>query len=159
MPPVMRRRSISAAPLLIALASTLLATPVAQAQTFQDQVSLDFGSLIVAGPGLVTISETSDTRSAAGGVILVGPPFGVRGAITIVGPVNSTVQITCPTSIPVVLPGGSATLTPIIENGTFQIIPASGQLIVHVGGGLAFTGAESSGAGSGDVFVTVDILP
>lgn len=140
-------------------AAILLFTPIAPAQSLQEQVTLDFGNLVVVGPGSVTITTTSDTRTASSGVIVLGGSVAGRGALTILGPAGSGVQITCPTTVPVLLSGGTASLEPIIENGPLQTIPPSGRLVVHLGGTLTFTGAEGQGMGATDVFVTVDFVP
>jgi hypothetical protein len=143
---------------LMGLALCFVALP-AHAQTLQEQVSLDFGSLIVAGPGSVTIPATSDTRSASGGVAPLGATTAARGSLVVLGPAGNNIQITFPATIPIPFSSGAAVLEPLVENGPFQTIPPSGRLLVHLGGALSFSGGEGEGAAQTDIFVTIDFLP
>ena len=62
-------------------ASTLfcvLPGAAARAQSVSTVTQLDFGGLVVAGPGDVTLTTTSDTRTLTGSVLLLGGAPGGR---------------------------------------------------------------------------------
>ena len=143
-------------------ASTLfcvLPGTAARAQSVSTVTQLDFGGLLVAGPGDVTLTTTSDTRTLTGSVLLLDGAPGSRGSVDISGTPGAQVQITFPMSLLMSSAGPAATLTPIIEGGPVQVIPPSGILSLHLGGTLVFTGASSGGALGANIPVDVVYFP
>ena len=143
-------------------ASTLFCVlfgPAARAQSVSTVTQLDFGGLVVAGPGDVTLTATSDARTLTGSVLLLGGAPGSRGSVDISGTPGAQVQITLPLTLLMSGAGPAATLMPIIEGGPTQVIPPSGILSLHLGGTLVFSGATPGGALGANIPVDVVYFP
>jgi hypothetical protein len=126
----------------------------AQAQTLSNVVTVSFGSLVVGGSGTVTIPSTSDTRSATGGVVLIGGTSAVRGTFDVTYTPGAQVFISFPGTINMTGPS-TPIFNPEIEGGTVQTIPVSGVLTIRFGGTLTFTGSSPGGSLTADIPVTV----
>jgi Domain of unknown function (DUF4402) len=127
----------------------------AQAQTLSSPTDINFGQIIVGGPGTIKVESNSDTRSTTGSVALVGFALVQRGRVTITHTPGAQVSISVPASI-VLTGANSPTLVPTIEGGAIQTIPVSGTLTVFFGGTLTFSTFGSYGVTTAVVPVTVD---
>jgi opacity protein-like surface antigen len=133
--------------LLAGLVFASCALSGAQAQTVANEVTIEFGSMVVGGVGTVTVPSSSDTRSATGAIALVGSGFIQRGKFDITFTPGAQVTITAPPSVPMGGPN-SPILTPTIEGGSIQTIPPGGVLTVYVGGTISYTSFGATGTNS-----------
>lgn len=129
----------------------------AKAQSVANEVTIEFGELVVGGTGSVTVPSSSDTRTATGSVALVGSAFIQRGRFDITFTPGAQVVITAPPSVSMGGPN-TPTLTPTIEGGSIQTIPVGGVLTVYVGGTITYTTFGASGPNSAVISILVDPL-
>jgi Domain of unknown function (DUF4402) len=129
----------------------------ANAQSVANEVTIEFGQLVVGGTGTVTVPSSSDTRTATGSVALVGSAFIQRGRFDITFTPGAQVMITAPPSVSM---GGAntPTLAPTIEGGSIQTIPVGGVLTVYVGGTITYTTFGAFGSNSAVVSILVTPL-
>lgn len=139
------------------MALTTMTAFDAKAQSVANEVTIEFGELIVGGTGSVTVPSSSDTRNATGSVALVGSAFIQRGRFDVTFTPGAQIVITAPPSVSMGGPN-TPTLAPTIEGGSVQTIPVGGVLTVYVGGTITYTTFGASGSNSAVISIIVDPL-
>jgi hypothetical protein len=132
----------------------------ASAQSIVASAPLSFGTFIAGSGGGVTVSA-SGSRSATGGVFLLGQGNGASaGQFTVLGTPNATVSITLPTNNVVVLTDGNSN-TMFVNSfvsmpGPTATLSGGGNQTVRVGATLVVGSNQAPGVYSGTFAVTVN---
>lgn len=132
----------------------------ASAQTIVASAPLSFGTFIAGSGGAVTVTP-SGSRSASGGVVLVGQGGGASaGQFTVLGTPNATVSITLPTNNVVVLTDGNSNTMSVNSfvglPGPTATLSGGGNQTVRVGATLVVGSNQPPGVYSGTFAVTVN---
>ncbi len=121
--------------------------------------ALDFGTIVRGTTaGTVTINANTDARTRGGGVVLAGgTPGAARFTVTGTPDVNAVITLGPRPLLTRVSGTETMAVTALTMNGgRTRRIPATGTLLLGVGGRLAIAANQRDGAYLGSFAVTVD---